>query len=485
MTLRCLLVTASLAAALLAPLAASAEESASSGARPNRGTFESRLSSLQGVAGGLRADEAARRASAASVHAAELSEDLRSAAARLDQAILAYFPQLSLSARYTHLSPIVPPPSGGGVAVDPALPTGPIPPGTQLFKTSGQPFPVYFNQYYLSANLVVPVSDYFLLLVHRHAAAGQRRDAARLLEIAERRRAAVEARLAFYAWLRARAEGLLAQMSVEQAEAHLLHGQHLLEAGRLRQGELFTLQAARGDAALVVEHAKSFEELSLARLKQAMNDESDALYAPGESLSDVGDAGPSADLPTLQREAAQRRPELRAAALEIAATDADVRVSAAALWPRLDASAGALVANPNPRYFPQQQEFRGTWNVGVTLTWVPNETASAVLGVRVARGTSRKAVLAQRTLRTTINAEVLHAYHDLRNARAAAVVTGQSLATQEVVYREASDRYTEGLLPLIELNQAQSALFQARLHALDARAQVLAARARLLHAIGH
>ncbi len=472
-------------AVVVAPASARAQDPpARSSSSSESATFESRLQRYRGVAGGLRADDAARRAHAASIHAAELHEDLRTAAARLDQAIVAYFPRLSLSARYTHLSPIVPPPSGGGVAVDPALPTGPVPPGTQLFKVGGQPFPVYFNQFYLSANLTVPISDYFLLLIHQHAAAGRRRDAAQLLELAERRRAAVEARLAYYSWLRARAEVLLAQMSLEQAEAHAKHGQHLLDAGRLRSGEVMTLEAARDDASLVVERARSFEEVALARVKAAMNDTSEIRYEPGESLLDAVVPDPPAELATLQKEALRLRPELRAAALEIGASSREARAQQAELWPRLDATAGALAANPNPRYFPQQAEFRTTWDVGVALTWVPNETAAALPGRQVARANYRKAALHEQALRRAVEAEVLQAHHDYRNAKAASLVTQRTLATQEVVYHESSDRYAEGMLALIELNQAESNLFQARLHALDALSELRATRARLLHAIG-
>jgi outer membrane protein TolC len=61
-------------------------------------------------------------------------------------------------------------------------------------------------------------------------------------------------------------------------------------------------------------------------------------------------------------------------------------------------------------------------------------------------------------------------------AKAASLVTQRTLATQEVVYREANDRYVEGMLALIGLNQAESDLFQARIHALHALAELRAAR---------
>jgi len=451
---------------------------------PRAATFATRLSERLNAPGGLRVEDVARRAAARSTSAAVLHEDVLSAAARLDETIVAYFPRLAGSARYRRLSPIAPPASGKSVVADPRLPSGPVPPGSVLFNTAGRPFPVYFNEYYLQASLTVPISDYLLRLRQQQAAAEHRHDAARLLELAGRRQAAIEARLAYYAWLRARAEVLLAEMSLEQAESHLLLTQKLVAEGRLREGERLRLGARREDAAAVVEKAKSFEEVSLAELCQAMNDRCATRYEPAEMLPEEAASEPLATLEGLQREAMRTRPELQAAREQVAAAERDTQVSNAGLWPRLDGAANLLTANPNPRYFPQQDQFHTAWDVGVTLSWSPNDAAQSVYATRDAQATSRKSALQRQPIRNQILMEVLKAYCDLRDAKMAVRVTEQTLAANELAYREARDRYAEGMTTLTDLDEVESELFQARLKTINARTDVRAANARLAYAVG-
>src|SRR5258708_25542858 len=69
-------------------------------------TLEARVSSVLGRPGGLTAGAVASRAEASSFDVKARSEDLQAAAAGVDQALVGYFPRLSLTGRYTRLSPV-------------------------------------------------------------------------------------------------------------------------------------------------------------------------------------------------------------------------------------------------------------------------------------------------------------------------------------------------------------------------------------------
>jgi outer membrane protein TolC len=47
------------------------------------------------------------------------------------------------------------------------------------------------------------------------------------------------------------------------------------------------------------------------------------------------------------------------------------------MLPKLQANAGVLYANPNPRYIPPLEEWRTTWDVGVNVVWSPNDSVLA------------------------------------------------------------------------------------------------------------
>src|SRR6266699_1445122 len=89
---------------LLSTICCAVSISASALAAEPQGTLDERLAPAPG--GGLTADQVASRAQETSFDAAARREAIASAEAKVDQANAAYFPRLTLTARYTHLSPV-------------------------------------------------------------------------------------------------------------------------------------------------------------------------------------------------------------------------------------------------------------------------------------------------------------------------------------------------------------------------------------------
>src|SRR5690606_15444983 len=108
---------------------------------------------LTPVQGGVSLSEVERRATINSTEVALAQVELRAASARVDQAIAAYFPTVTLGASYTRVNPIAPFDVEG------------LPPGLD------QQFPVIVNYWALTASLDVPISDYLLRLTQGYAAA--------------------------------------------------------------------------------------------------------------------------------------------------------------------------------------------------------------------------------------------------------------------------------------------------------------------------
>ena len=78
---------------------------------PQAGTSELQqrvpeLTALDVQSGGLTADETARRALIASVSVGQKRAELEAASARIRQTMVQFFPQLTLGASYTRLSPV-------------------------------------------------------------------------------------------------------------------------------------------------------------------------------------------------------------------------------------------------------------------------------------------------------------------------------------------------------------------------------------------
>ncbi|HEX9295574.1 MAG TPA: hypothetical protein VF881_07055, partial [Polyangiaceae bacterium] len=170
-------------------------------------TLESKLAGVLGRPGGLTSEAVGTRAEATSFEAAARREDLAAAVAAVDQALVAYFPKVTVTGRYTRLSPIDPPalgPSNFVVTTPGVAPyTTPLT-DSQLVAAPPLSFPVILDNFLLQGTVNVPLSDYLLRIPQSYAAATQNQKAAALSEKAARKKNAADAKVAYYTWVRAK-----------------------------------------------------------------------------------------------------------------------------------------------------------------------------------------------------------------------------------------------------------------------------------------
>src|SRR5690606_5995700 len=145
------------------------------------------------------------------------------------------WPELTLSGRYTRINNVqMPELTGGGVTlVGAQAAPGPLPADQQLIALPSFTFPILVNQYELKATLSIPVSDYVYRTGTAINAAEHSSASARWDEEAAKLKVAADARLAYYDWVRAIgqqivAEEALANLEARQKDAEVLHSAGLL-----------------------------------------------------------------------------------------------------------------------------------------------------------------------------------------------------------------------------------------------------------------
>jgi outer membrane protein TolC len=437
-----------------------------------------------GATGGLTADEVGRRASSTSYDVRARHAELLAAAADVDRALSGYLPKLTLTARYTRLSDTGG--SGGGsIVAAPGAPEGPIAPGTPLVNVPLD-FPVLQNQYTLQASLLVPVSDYFLRVAPANRAAELVEQSAAAKLAAEQNRVVADAKLTYYAWVRARLGVIVAEQALTQSVAHLADVERSLEVGTATRADVARVESQVASSELLVETSKNLATLTERQLRTALHDREQRMYRIGEDLrverADAREA--TLDLPSLWRTAVSNRPELIALDRGARAQRRQAEVDRAAGWPRLDLFANGYYSNPNQRIFPQQSGFEPSWDAGAQLTWTVSDAAGAGAA---GRSTDAKAsgLEAQRAaLSDRIQIEVTAAAQAWREARVATRTTTRRLAAAEESYRARRVLFQNGRATSIELLDAETDLTRARLDAIAARIDVHVARARLEYALG-
>jgi outer membrane protein TolC len=481
-------------AALWLPAVAVAQPEELGPAGPEPATaaeIQAELEQLVARPGGLTADEVARRAATSSPSVRAKRAQIAAADAERDRAAVGWFPRLTLTARYTRLSPIDPPafgPSDGSLVVTPA-PPGPIDPATDpllAVSASALSFPVIVDQYLLQANVTIPVSDYVLRTSQTYAAASHSRSAADLSERAARNSVAANAKLAYYAWVRARLQHAVARQTVTQTKAHLDAVRALSEADRASRADVLAAESQLASAELLVERADSLIASSEDRLRVLMHDSTGKRYEIGEDLLAPLPAS-SATGPAIREllaEAQRKRLELRALDHTAWSLREQKKASNASSYPRLDLFGNAYYANPNPRVIPQEEKWRATWDAGVQLTWTPNDVAlgSAASSALEAKRAEIEAQKAE--LRDALRSEVFDAHQALREAEVAIKTVERKLSSAEEAYRARVERFRYGRASFVELTDAETDLLRARLERIDARIARKTARVRLDHATG-
>ncbi|MEZ4221122.1 MAG: TolC family protein [Polyangiaceae bacterium] len=455
---------------------------------PQTTGFEAKLRAVVGRPAGMTAQRAARLAERSSPDLEAKRAELAAARAELDQAMVGYAPRLNLTARYTRLSPIDAPsfgPDGANLVATPS-PAGPLPPGAPLVAVPGSAlsFPTILDQYTLQAGLVVPLTDYLSRIPETKAAAGLAAESAgQELEVT-RRAARSNGRLIYYEWVRARLSRVASTQAVDQARSHVEVVRALQSAERLSKADVLRAEAALARAELVDTRATTLTQVAEDRLRAALHDPSPQPYEIGEDLFASLPSPPARALSAMVQDAYRMRPELTALERSSAALAAKAKATRVSGYPRLDAFGNAYYANPNPRYVPQTKEWHATWDVGLQLSWTPNELATTSAAGRAIEA-RRAALRAQSArLRDAIRNEVSAARGGLLEAHKSVSTAQRGLRAAEEAYRVRAELFRYGRGTSLELTDAETELLRARLDTINARVDLRAAQVRLDHALG-
>lgn len=451
--------------------------------------MEARIARILPTASGWTAEQAGQRARKVNYDVAAKNEALRAAAAKVDQATLNYFPRLTGTARYTRLSRITPPSLGGGggsqvVAVGPnVVPGQPLPANPVLIAAPPFTFPVILDNYLLQATLAVPISDYFFRISHAHAAAGHSEEAAKLDVQASESKAFADGKIAFYNWVKALGQYEVLQQAQEATREHGKDAEALFKAGMASRADVLGIQAQIAQGELAIAQAGEFVQLAAEQLRLAVQARPDETITLGE---DVTEALPplKLDAAALRQEALAQRAELRSLLAVEQSLTRVASINRAQAWPQLAAVGNYTYANPNQRFIPQAQEWRGTWDVSLQLTWSPNDFFLGHAAGSEGDASVAKLRAQRQQLRDGLILEVTQAITSSQTADLAVETTRVAHTAAEEAYRVRKEMYRVGKATSVELSDAEANLFRAKLAAVSARIDQRIARTRLDHAVG-
>lgn len=418
------------------------------------------LDLLAPVPGGLTVGDAMKRALAVSPTVRRAEAGHLSAVADADSAYLGFVPRFDFSANYRRLSKV------------------------DLPMFSGFEFPQFLNTYGLNAQMSVPASTYFLTVVHAYRATKLGAVVAKHQMKAERASMGLRAVDAFLATVRARAATLVAQDSVRVLTAHLEDVGRLVDAGLATKADRMQLKAQLAQAQVALRQAEGAVQVGGVRLRRMVGAQpNEAIHHGAPLFTDYIGGVPEFEV-SLEL-ALKHREELKA--LErVVEIQRETRAGYRGLrYPVLSLSGAAEYSNPNQRVFPQVEEFRGTWQLGVSLSWSPNDFVSANSD---ANGAEQNIVLAQADLeglKDAVAVEVSAAVNAIRTAMSSVDAGREGLSAATQAYDDRVRLLAAGAATTQQLLDSESALRRAQLTVVNAFLDLRLAEAQLLRAQGN
>ncbi|MEP6593119.1 MAG: TolC family protein [Acidobacteriota bacterium] len=287
---------------------------------------------------------------------------------------------------------------------------------------------------------------------------------------------------AFWAVVTARETERVVGASLGSLGAHVSDLRTRLEQGLIPPNDLLTAETQQSRERMLAIEAANRTRVAEADLRRLLGLDDEAPLLLAATL-----AAPAADseLPAaLASSARQLRPERAALRSRVEAFQARGDAARSGARPQIAVGGGYDYARPNPRIFPRIGEWRDSWDLSVTASWLlvdggrrRAEVAEALAGVR---GAEARAADFDRQ----VGFEVRQRWLELDSSQAAIAAAEEGVASATEARRVVGERFRAGVAINSDLLDAELALLQARLDRTRAIAGARLAEARLARAVG-
>jgi outer membrane protein len=415
--------------------------------------------------GGLTATQAASRASHASPTVQRRAAEVAAAIATAEQTELQRVPVVKGLASYTRLSHID---------------------SVSFMISPGVNFAISFfdDSEDFQASTVIPLSDYVFRFPTLVRGARLGAETAKLSQKSSEVGAGQDARLAYYEWVRARLQVLIAQRQLVQVQTTLTQVRALAEVQRLSRADLLRVESQEAQAEQVLDQLANLSILREEQLRILIDAGPEERLAIGEDIRLELAPPPQARLDDLVGHALGRRLDVKTLDVGILAKDQQIKAERANGYPKISAFATADYARPNTRFFPLKYEFKDTWLAGVQLTWQLGDTLNAEMNRKRLIAENNELRADRENLVRGARIELLAAQQAVAIAQHALATSAKGLVAAEEGYRVRKELLAAQRATAVELVDAETDLTRARITALNARVDLRVALAQLEHALG-
>lgn len=421
----------------------------------------------QTLADTLTADQAVERALRENPTLQAARAEASAAEASVREVRSAWFPVVRGEASYRRLS--------GNIDYTVDLPAIPGTPDESVTFA-----PAIRDRYSTRASVEQPVFTGFRV-PNQLDAAQARGQAARAEVEATRHDVAYRTRVAYWDLYRARVQARAAAKGLRLLERRLTDVRNQHDVGRATEADVLRVTARRDRVRAERIRAQNDVDSARRTLNDLMGRPLETPVVPGDTVTLEA---PPQDSAVLVDRALEQRPSLQALRDRVQARAAEVDVAQSGWFPQIALTGSYLYARPNERLFPPEDQFQGTWEAGVRLSWSLSVGRQTDAATDRARAQWRQAQYQLQDRRQAVVAEVKRQVEAMTQAREAVTAARTSLQSAQAAYRAVQSRFEQGMVVVSDLLDAERALREARSQFAAAQAEYVLAQAALDRAVG-
>ena len=271
--------------------------------------------------------------------------------------------------------------------------------------------------------------------------------------------------------------------NVKQVKAHLDDIQNFYKQGLATKNEVLKVEVQLSEVQLNQIDAKNSVQLAIVSLDNVLGLPLTTELQIQDSVQ-VNHKNNISNLAQLIEEAKKNRPELQAMKYKVKASEKGITAAKSDWYPQVYLVGNYTYAKPNQRLLPTKNEFYGTWDVSVGISYDLWNWGSTIDKTDQAEASYEKAKDGLKMMNDGVTLEVTNDYYNMVKAKEKVLVTEQAVNQAEENYRVTNDKFKQGLALNSELLDAETALKMSRTNKIQALVDYEIAKAQIEKATG-
>jgi outer membrane protein TolC len=363
-----------------------------------------------------------------------------SSSAKIDEYGSQLLPLVTFNAGYTRYSDVTP--------FEIKLPNFPVP--IKLYD-------VILNNYNMRLSVQQPLFTGFRLSSLKNSAQ-YLNTSSEIDLIKDKNEVAINTHLAFWNLYKTKLLKIYVDDIVNLNEKHLTDTRNLMNSGLATQSDVLKLEVALSNAKLQQIDAQNNIELARISLNKSMglpiSDNTDIQIDPIDTSLVYN------NIKELFAEAKNNRAELQSLQYRISAAQESIMATRSAYFPSVFLTGGYTFAQPNQRYQPPLNQFKGTWDVGINLNWTILNWGNTSSQVIQAEQNLVQVQTNLEQLKDNIEVEVNQNFINFKYAKDKLSVALFSITQAKDNLKMIEDKYMVQMATSTEIIDAQNSLLQ-------------------------